>query len=231
MIAFKKNPFLSNMLVRAKISHHNDISLTSGPSTRGSTQPAKSQIKPIMESDFHYTGKKPPTFKELNAFPFKLFKKTKSVKPCCRKQCNTCKRLNHSSNFVKSKVTGRCFPILTNGNAMTCQSSRVVYLIQCRQCTKQYVGQTTKPLHIRLNQHLHNIRGPKPSKNKLWWHFNKDHKIEDLQIIPLQQVDGLLPLPIAESELQKLETLWIKKLASMQPKGMNFVLEDTEKRT
>ena len=154
MIAFKKNRSLSNILVKAKISHSSDTSHSTGPYTRGSTQ---SQIKTIMSSEHHYTGKKPPTFKELGTFPFKLFKRKKAVKPCCRKQCNMCKKLNHTSNFVKSKVTGRCFPIQTNGNTLTWQSSKVVYLLHCRQCNKQYVGQTTKSLHVRLNQCLHNI--------------------------------------------------------------------------
>ena len=49
--------------------------------------------------------------------------------------------------------------------------------------------------------------------------------------IPLQQVDERLSQPTAELKLQQLETLWIKRLATMQPKGMNYVLKDTETRT
>ena len=117
MIAFKKNRSLSNTLVRAKLSHHSDSSLPTDSRTRGSSLPTQSQIKTLMMSEHHYTGKKPPTFKELNSFPFKLFPKKKVVKPCCRRICNMCKRINHTSNFVKSKVNGRCFPIVTKGPA------------------------------------------------------------------------------------------------------------------
>ena len=140
-----------------------------------------------------------------------------------------CKRLVHHSNFVKSKVSKRCFPVQPAETFLTCQSNRVVYLIQCNQCQKQYVGQTTKPLHIRMNQHIYNIT--RTSYTSLWWHFNKDHSPEDLRVIPLQQVDGNMPLPLAEEKLQQLETLWISRLATMQPLGMNFIQSDSQRRT
>lgn len=70
-----------------------------------------------------------------------------------------------------------------------------------------------------------------PIKNKLWWHFNHDHTVDDLQITPIQQVSETITLTAAELELQKLEALWIKRLATMQPRGMNFVLQDSESRT
>ena len=152
------------------------------------------------------------------------------IKPCFKKQCETCRMLIHTSNFVKSKVHKRCFPVKPFLNIpMTCQSSRLVYLIQCDVCQKQYVGQTTQALHLRINHHIHNIK--RKTFSKLWWHFNKDHSIQDVRVIPLQQVDPKLPIQEAKQKLQCLETLWIRRLATMQPLGMNFILIDSQHRT
>ncbi len=93
----------------------------------------------------------------------------------------------------------------------------------------RYVGQTTQALHIRVNQHVHNIT--RKTYSSLWWHFNKDHSVEDLKVIPLQQVHDNLTLPQAERKLQRLETLWISRLATMQPLGMNFIRSDSQRRT
>ena len=83
---------------------------------------------------------------------------------------------------------------------MTCQSTRLVYLIQCDKCQKQYVGQTTQTLHTRMNHHIQHIK--KKTFSKMWWHFNKEHSIHDVRVIPLQQIDGKLPLQEAEHKLQ-----------------------------
>ena len=193
------------------------------PSEGESSGVANTNLPPI------YTGKLAPTFKQQRQFPFNLFQKKKVVKPCCKKLCKTCKRLIHTSNFVKSKVSKRYYPIQAPHKPLTCQSSRVIYLLQCDQYQKQYVGQTTQPLHIRINQHVQNLT--RTTYSNLWWHFNNDHTIDDLKVIPLQQVDGYLPLPQAEAKLQQLETLWISRLATMQPLGMNLIRSDSQRRT
>ena len=144
----------------------------------------------------------------------------KRIKPCFRKLCETCGKLIHTSNFVISKVHKRCFPVKPFHNLpMTYQRTRLVYLIQCDKCQKQYVGQTIQTLHTRMNHHIQHIK--KKTFSKMWWHFNKEHSIHDVRVIPLQQIDGKLPL----------EALWIKRLGTMQPLGMNFVLKDTQQRT
>jgi len=109
---------------------------------------------------------------------------------------------------------------------MTCQTTS---LVQCDKCQKQYVGQTTQNTP-------HPDEPPHPTYKKenlsnTWWHFNKEHSIHDVRVIPLQQIDGKLLLEEAKRKLQYLKTLWTKRLAIMQPLGMNFVLKDTQQRT
>ena len=254
IIAYKSNPSLRNKLVRAKLppihtTHSNEEQTTTEvtnpnlPNT-DPTEPETSSadcthsdvsdkqgtgLNPIAGPDTYvpfFSGKEPPTFKQQRQFPFNLFQQKKAVKPCCKPNCKSCGMLAHHSNFVKSKVNGRCYRVNPLSKPMTCHSSRVVYLLQCKQCHKQYVGQTSRPLHVRMNQHVANIK--RTSYTSLWWHFNKDHPVTNLKVIPLQQVDPELPTHVAEKRLQELETLWINRLSAI---GMNLIRSDTQLRT
>lgn len=73
---------------------------------------------------------------------------------CNAVNCKLCGRLICSSDFVKSKVNGRPFPIATNYGQLTCKSEKVIYVIECIKCRKQYVGQTVPPLKVRINHHI-----------------------------------------------------------------------------
>ena len=237
-IAYRKNPSLRNKLVRAQLkpvdpqedrSSSNTTATLSRPNiptmvTRSATKPPSA-----TRSEF-YSYKTPPTFKQSSVYPFTLFPKRKIVKPCFRKGCGLCKRLCHKSNFVKSKVNKRMYQVKPHGPPMTCHTKRVVYLIQCTECCKQYVGQTTKGLNIRINSHLSSIRGR--SRHNMSWHFNNDHSIDCLSVTPVEKVSDDISPREAEKELQRLETLWILRLATQQPLGMNLLVHvhDTQSR-
>lgn len=76
---------------------------------------------------------------------------------CNSRNCLCCKTLNVNCIF-RSFTTGCTFaftnPISFNLN---CKSGFVIYLISCKKCGKQYVGQTRQPLHKRLNGHRSSI--------------------------------------------------------------------------
>ena len=184
-IVYKKNPAsLRNKLVRAKLPPEDQPGNTSqaDQTVVRSQEPThqvvvESQGRPSLASPSEfYEYKHPPTSKQLNVYPFTLFPKKKRMKPCCRKNCNLCKRLRHSSNFVKSRVNSRMFQVQPHGPPMTCHTKRVVYLIQCKQCHKQYVGQTTQQLNQRVNAHLSTIRSR--TYHSMSWHFNNDHSLD-----------------------------------------------------
>ena len=39
----------------------------------------------------------------------------------------------------------------------TCQTSNVIYLIECSKCNNQYIGETRNPIHRRANQHRSDV--------------------------------------------------------------------------
>ena len=63
-----------------------------------------------------------------------------------------------------------------------CQSSNLVYCLQCNICGKQYVGETKRTFHERIREHFRNIRKGLP-KEPLGRHFNDaDHRNDPSQI-------------------------------------------------
>ena len=61
-------------------------------------------------------------------------------------------------------------------------------------------------------------------------HFNNDHPIENLVVTPLEKIRDDIQPREAESLLQQREELWISRLATLQPVGMNMLARDTQQR-
>ena len=67
-------------------------------------------------------------------------------------------------------------------------------------------------------------------------HFNSDEcSIQNLVFVPIENqhhtMDEHLSAREAEVQLKKLETLWIRKMCSLQPWGTNYLEIDTEVTT
>ena len=136
-----------------------------------------------------------------------------------------CPRLS-TSNTLVSKVSKRKHYIYGD---FSCHTSRLVYLLQCTKCGKQYVGQTVLTFAHRVAKHLLHIR--QNGRDKLQLHFKGDgHTVDNISFHPIAALNIHLPILEAESKLQELETVWIKRLATMQPLGLNYILEDKQSR-
>ena len=59
-------------------------------------------------------------------------------------------------------------------------------------------------------------------------HFNNDHPIENLTVTPLEKISDEIHPREAEVKLQQREELWIARLATLQPVGMNMLARDTQ---
>ena len=62
---------------------------------------------------------------------------------CQAKRCNTCPILVTTNAFASS-VTGELFKLKL---CASCKTSNIIYLVQCRRCGVQYVGESGQPLH------------------------------------------------------------------------------------
>ena len=68
---------------------------------------------------------------------------------CGKKKCKICDNVIIGATF-KSHVEGRSFCI---NHRFDCDSEGIVYLISCKFCGLQYVGNTITPFRLRFNNH------------------------------------------------------------------------------
>ena len=147
------------------------------------------------------------------------------VVKCGNPGCILCPILT-TENTVRSRLSKRKHRICGD---FTCHTQRLVYLLECARCHKQYVGQTINSLAQRAGRHLSVIS--QKGCMKLQLHFKGDgHTPRDVRFQPLAKISDELTPSEAETQLKSTETMWIKRLGTMQPVGLNYILEDREQR-
>ena len=80
---------------------------------------------------------------------------TKGCSGCGEARCQVCNVMSNCDSF-KSKVTGKEYKINYWYN---CDSSNVVYLLECNVCGVQYVGSTNTPFRLRFNNYKAFFKG------------------------------------------------------------------------
>ena len=74
---------------------------------------------------------------------------------CNHSRCLTCLFLQEGQAKYTFSTTKkeRCI----NDN-LNCKSKNLIYLIECKKCTKQYIGETTRQLHEHFGVHRRSIQ-------------------------------------------------------------------------
>ena len=130
----------------------------------------------------------------------------------CDKRCTFCKCINDNP-ISKSNATNTNFGMIGN-DKHDCDTAGVIYLIQCRKCTVQYVGLTKNKLKQRLSGHKNSINNK--GQTLIAQHFqSNDHSFEDLTIKILEVVGT------DKKDLHDAEHFWIRALNTAYPLGLN----------
>ena len=69
--------------------------------------------------------------------------------PCGKARCGVCQHVT-PRNTIKSTNSNFTYKIY---GSLNCDSSNVIYLLECGTCDEQYVGQTETPFRLRFNNH------------------------------------------------------------------------------
>ena len=131
------------------------------------------------------------------------------MSPCSKPLCPTCPYarfinvFNDSNSFLS-------FPIFHN---LSCDSDHVIYIIECSNCSKRYIGQTARPVRERILQHLSCIRNSSPAV--LYEHF-RVCGVHNFSFLPISRHTN------CNTRLSK-EASWITTLKTMHPNGLNSV--------
>ncbi len=139
---------------------------------------------------------------------------------CKTKDCQYCALIQHHGRVI-SHITNRTYyaPLGTN-----CKSNNLVYLITCKKCLAQYVGETFWPLHKRMYEHLYSIRTKQNTPVGI--HFNgPGHDISHIQFEVASFVYSYAPPESDEGKKIRLnvEKLWIHRMKTNRPPGLNIL--------
>ena len=137
---------------------------------------------------------------------------------CMKVRCKLDTYIPDKASFVGQQTRNVYYLV----DSLNCDSENVVYLITCKKCLKQYVGETKNPLRLRANNHLSSIRSKLISP--IAEHFSlPDHSVKDhFEIMPIEKTQIL---PTEEETKQKRlerEAYWIQTLQTLYPLGFNW---------
>ena len=135
-------------------------------------------------------------------------------------KCRYCPKLNKTGT-VRCTVTNRTFSSLVK---VCCKSSNLVYVITCKTCSKQYVGQTGRTIMERFQGHFGAIK--REEKNTLINdHFNRmdHHGVQDFEIHVLDFIKVEAKSDEGKALRLKSESRWINRLRSAFPDGLNYM--------
>ena len=123
----------------------------------------------------------------LPAPPGPRYRIARVTSACGRAGCLTCP-IFEERNCIISNATRERFPITTR---MTCSSSHLVYVIRCVVCGRQYVGETIKPLHLRITNHrtAFNNTIDSPTRYLVYRHFDGHGGFASVRVTPLMACD------------------------------------------
>ena len=108
---------------------------------------------------------------------------------CKSLKCSIHTHTQPTSTF-HSSVTNASFKIFSS---LSCSDSNVIYLITCKKCHHQYVGETGRPFSERAKEHIRYARLRYNQPTSLYFN-SSDHTHSDLAIFPIEKVK--LPDPL-----------------------------------
>ena len=132
---------------------------------------------------------------------------------CEQSRCKVCADMKMGTT-VNSTTTDERFLVKATADY---QIRNVVYLVECRKCAIQYVGETEKALQIRLTGYrldLNYQRTERPVAKHLTLLY---HALKDLLIMVIKKICR----EDADYQKQK-ESCWIEMIRSLTPDGLNL---------
>ena len=136
---------------------------------------------------------------------------------CHGKRCAVCLNVNKTSTFTSS-VTHETYKI---NHKFDYNSKCLIYLLTCKQGSKQYVGQTIDDFRFRWNNYEYNNRKYQPSEMCMQEHLfrhssSSGHNgiLNDASITFIDKTDPSDPL--------KREDYWRRTPKTMAPFGFNI---------
>lgn len=141
--------------------------------------------------------------------------------PCHKNLCHTCDHVIECS-YVISNTNKFVFKIQQH---LTCDSTNLIYLIFCKECDKQYIGQTKRSLRLRTNNHRADIVNITRTTS-VSSHFNNGRcALEDFRITPLFLCPKLETQEDTDKKRLEIEQFFIAAFKTYLPYGLNIAVK------
>ena len=128
---------------------------------------------------------------------------------CGNPRCLVCPLLRRPT-FLASTWNHTTHPV---ESGLHCLTRGVVYVLTCRRCGKQYVGETGQTMRQRFARHRLRFKNAPMS---LYSHFIRYHHVDVLDVDVV-----LVSCRLERSERLLQEQRWIHQLDTIVPKGLN----------
>ena len=156
---------------------------------------------------------------------------TNKIKKCGSRRCGTCPYLDECNFFYSNSTRNRYFPKTGSLDSLDCKTENIVYLISCKICNIQYIGETKNSLQKRFSGHRSSIRKG-TSGQLIHKHFQEDcHGLSNCSIFPIEKIDSTGLAQQYNNEVEKeralnrlrleRERFWISTLQTAYPFGLN----------
>ena len=198
--------------------------------------PALRSLSSIIRKHFPILSSSHRCSNVFKAAPFVAFRRTKNLndvlvrsrlrKPTqstlppgsfrCGSNCITC-------NYITDGLINYTFTSTAETRSIKhhidCNSTNVIYMVQCTRCDKQYIGETKRRLRDRFNEHRRLV--DRPTTNSRFTavsdHFLlPNHSAADMHLIPLELVTS------NRDDVRKArEAFLIDRGQTLEPNGLN----------
>ena len=111
-----------------------------------------------------------------------------SCGPCNKPKCSWCVLINKTSTLTGTRPDGKVFDIF---HTVNCQSTFVIYIIECQICRLQYVGKRETAFNLHLSNHKNHIKWGVNSceLSEHFLHNSRSHDVsEDITIVIIEQI-------------------------------------------
>ena len=132
------------------------------------------------------------------------------------KKCNNCAICPFVVESHSTKANATNFKMNIN-YSVDCSTRNIIYLLGCRKCPQQYIGETGRSLKERFSEHKGYVNTKNMTKST-GIHFNqKGHSVSDMQISILEKVFDQDP-----QFRKQRERMYIQKF-NTRYKGLNKI--------
>jgi len=148
--------------------------------------------------------------------PQKPEKPPSGISKCRHPRCLTCPFLQQGQlkyTFSATKEEQH------TTDSLSCKSKNLIYLIECKKCGRQYIGETKRQLNERFGEHRRSILNHNQliSPTPISEHFNQHgHSINDVLLIPLELIHNN-----RDSVRKASEAHLIDNAMTLEPRGIN----------